>query len=746
MSSKILPIKILNNCFPATVSDAVKISNSKENIKQYTDRQINELKNYCDNNLRSDIINYLNISRTINVVKDLGVIPNNSSEKTRVSNAEKIKQEILKKGNISGRIILYFPAGEYHINPIRIDSVNDKFSNGDSIRQSDLFVSLLGESNNIENFSSNTSQHVTTINAYGDFIIRTNDTSTSEVSSHISIVAQNLIIQQHDVSTVSRVAPHGICFGATFNGGKEHNFYMKECTLIGFEKAIYSPGYSCSGTIFEDCSFALCKYGVLIMAASHTLTIKRCAFNTCYRGLTLIHGGNYCRVDDIHVDTSFHPAFQQFIDEDDRCYFLYTGGGLTLDGVYTEQYTGLDQGYIDIPSTYYLIDYEGNSYAANGGKLIVKNVPCASPGGYGKWFRGGTFQGRGTLKIDGVPITDNPLRQPSSHPGLWKHGCVDFINCMHGADSMKNYIDIYEGNDRACGYVFDYTDIYYHGLAFTKHPKRGYKGALIYDKEGKLVMRHPMYGYNNMKGFLVYQGDDYDTNVKTYKGTRIFKDTEKGSQYESTGRYGCHIKGNVTIDNLTNPNLDFTIFLFLYPRNSENTHQFIELMDINASVINKKVTTNFELTINSLDYSLYSFGYRVNYDKSLSDKTAINNDIKLKMPHGEDEAKIIYNYETEWDSDDIHNYREVDGISLSSETLNMTVGGNTETLTVTYKPTYTTQKGVDWTTSNNQIATVNKDGVVTAVGAGECNITATCNKNDYAYSAICKVTVGEGSV
>ncbi len=112
MSSKILPIKILNNCFPATVSDAVKISNSKENIKQYTDRQINELKNYCDNNLRSDIINYLNISRTINVVEDLGVVPNDSSEEIRVSNAEKIKQEILKNSStFNGKFILYFPSG-----------------------------------------------------------------------------------------------------------------------------------------------------------------------------------------------------------------------------------------------------------------------------------------------------------------------------------------------------------------------------------------------------------------------------------------------------------------------------------------------------------------------------------------------------------------------------------------------------------------------------------------------------------
>ena len=158
MSSKVLPIKILNNCFPATVSDAVKITNSKENIKQYTDRQINELKNYCDNNLRSDIINYLNISRTINVVKDLGVVPNNSSEEIRVSNAEKIKQEILKnRSNFNGKIILYFPAGEYHINPIRIDGINDTLSNGDSVQNLDLIVSLIGESNNIDNNSCNIS-------------------------------------------------------------------------------------------------------------------------------------------------------------------------------------------------------------------------------------------------------------------------------------------------------------------------------------------------------------------------------------------------------------------------------------------------------------------------------------------------------------------------------------------------------------------------------------------------------------
>ena len=245
---------------------------------------------------------------------------------------------------------------------------------------------------------------------------------------------------------------------------------------------------------------------------------------------------------------------------------------------------------------------------------------------------------------------------------------------------------------------------------------------------------------NDMPGYLVYRKNEIDPNVKTYKGNRIYKDiVPEGLAYEETGTYGCRIKGSVTIKNITNENADFTIFLYLNAKTSEMKNKFIDLIDVNSSTLNKEFTTNFELTINAADYNLYSFGYRVNYNKSLTDDER-RNDIRAKMPKGEDEAKIIYEYETEWDPYDVINRRGVDSISLSSETLSMIVGGNTETLTVTYKPTYTTQKGIDWTTSNNQVATV-VDGVITAVGTGECDITATCNNNDYAHSAICKVTV-----
>ncbi len=51
--------------------------------------------------------------------------------------------------------------------------------------------------------------------------------------------------------------------------------------------------------------------------------------------------------------------------------------------------------------------------------------------------------------------------------------------------------------------------------------------------------------------------------------------------------------------------------------------------------------------------------------------------------------------------------------------------GNTEQFSVTYNPTDTTEVGVVWTSSNQNVATVNSNGLVTAIGAGTTTIMAT---------------------
>lgn len=79
----------------------------------------------------------------------------------------------------------------------------------------------------------------------------------------------------------------------------------------------------------------------------------------------------------------------------------------------------------------------------------------------------------------------------------------------------------------------------------------------------------------------------------------------------------------------------------------------------------------------------------------------------------------------------------VTGVSLSPTTVALDVGG-TSNLTATVQPSNATNKSVNWSTSNQSVATVN-NGTVTAVGEGTATITATAGGK----SATCSVTVNK---
>ena len=80
----------------------------------------------------------------------------------------------------------------------------------------------------------------------------------------------------------------------------------------------------------------------------------------------------------------------------------------------------------------------------------------------------------------------------------------------------------------------------------------------------------------------------------------------------------------------------------------------------------------------------------------------------------------------------------------ASITLNTTAvtlkATETVTLTTTILPATTTNKAVTWKSDNEAIATVDANGVVTAIAVGEANITATTTDGTN-LSATCKVTV-----
>ncbi len=84
---------------------------------------------------------------------------------------------------------------------------------------------------------------------------------------------------------------------------------------------------------------------------------------------------------------------------------------------------------------------------------------------------------------------------------------------------------------------------------------------------------------------------------------------------------------------------------------------------------------------------------------------------------------------------------EVESVTLNIDSLNMMVK-NTALLQATVGPANIRDSRVTWTSSDETIATVNENGVVTAHKVGECTITAT-SVLDNSKSADCAVTVIE---
>ena len=85
----------------------------------------------------------------------------------------------------------------------------------------------------------------------------------------------------------------------------------------------------------------------------------------------------------------------------------------------------------------------------------------------------------------------------------------------------------------------------------------------------------------------------------------------------------------------------------------------------------------------------------------------------------------------------------VSGVSLSKSSISLTVGG-TEQLNASVAPNNATNKSVEWRSDAPGIATVSRDGIVTAVGPGSTVVTAiTIDGN---YIGKCDVTVTQANV
>lgn len=126
--------------------------------------------------------------------------------------------------------------------------------------------------------------------------------------------------------------------------------------------------------------------------------------------------------------------------------------------------------------------------------------------------------------------------------------------------------------------------------------------------------------------------------------------------------------------------------------------------------------------------------------KKPSDKTESDIPSGFKIKSGSGTQADPYTFELVYPSK-----VDVTGVELGKTTANIPYGG-TETLTATVAPDGATDKTVTWASSNTSVATVDENGVVTAVALGTATITATATNGTAEdttddFSATCEVTV-----
>jgi hypothetical protein len=80
----------------------------------------------------------------------------------------------------------------------------------------------------------------------------------------------------------------------------------------------------------------------------------------------------------------------------------------------------------------------------------------------------------------------------------------------------------------------------------------------------------------------------------------------------------------------------------------------------------------------------------------------------------------------------------VSGVSLNKNELSLNKG-DTETLVATVLPSDASNKNVTWSSSNDSVATVSSNGLVTAVGVG--NATVTVTTDDGRFTAQCNTII-----
>lgn len=530
-------------------------------------------------------------------LKALGLKADRNSDKIKNFNSNLLKGLINKyKNNVN----YYFPFGIYYFNEINIDETGY------------YEINLYGENGGESDSSYRENKNVMIFTPNCGFINRTTISRNNETKFNVCNIRfiQEILYDK---------LPTGKCFSVNYNGGAEYNAYFENVYIHGYEYGFYSPGYSCAGTGGRKVAFSHCRYGMYITGASHRFNLDNVDLLYCKNGIRMGVGGHPCRISNVHVAVGCFHGMDGYMINDNKMYAIHSKGGLVIDGIYYEQYSG----ELDV-SNYTLIDYEGWGNG-NVGKLIIKNTPIGNmgAGNRGYFFRGATFVGAGE-----ETGTVGSVVSKISRSKYFANGCVQFINCIGtgSVESIKQKINksfyIDGGLDNAFGFTFDNIDIFGDGLTFIRNYRRRFNSYLS--------------GGNFNTNTLInrYDTNSIPLNNRVWSGiefpmTPITDNVEnlKGTQYI----------GNIIINNIENKDINLTIGII--GKVNGNYIMIRELVKLDSNSVNKYIRVNVNEYIPLIEATQIFFGYRCNGVGDESERIS-----------KDDEKRIIYDIEASYDT------------------------------------------------------------------------------------------------
>lgn len=534
----------------------------------------------------------------VNVIDDLGVVPNNQSSEVMAENSRKVKEWIDQ--NYNGDKVLYFPINKYWFNLIEITDTEKVYwicMEGETALDREQKTG--GEYGCVMIFTDGTN----------GFINRTNTTGTNEIRFSISHIRflQNFLYDY---------VPSGMCLGVTTNLGREYNFDFFDVMFHGYEYGFKSPGYTCGRSVGKVVGVSHCIYGIYIGGASHRLKIEDFDIGYCQYGLRLDVGGHPCEVKDIHIAVGVMPSLKDKVDADGLMYGIHTKGDVVLDGLYYEEYAS----EVVNMDMYYL--YHVESYGGGGcGKVIIKNSPIGevAAGKRGKFLYYRKYVGAGAEE------TDNPVTLGRFTANYFPHGTLDLQNCLPSSANTERITRLLDVGD-GVGVTIDGKNYWKEGISCSKTYVRHYRAAIT-SRFGHIDSKPQ--GSSNIGYFGFNYLADED---KIYEGVSQVADPARDNVENFNG---VHYRGSITIENLTQEDLN-VVFGIVGQDPTTNEHMIAsKLCKLDSSALGKTIIITVDEYVPKKFCKACCFGYKylgdttVEYPVSLDTMSKIFYDVEM---------------------------------------------------------------------------------------------------------------------